>query len=131
MNNQKVHEYIWDYVIDVIKEQPWRNIYAIKDEAVANLLAEDEIDDGDYELLHINDCCVLCMMFKKHFVKANGGHYSTCTDCPLKLHCGVACGDIRSVYQTVINLSKPVEERIEAAKIIRNIMHDTAREDGE
>lgn len=131
MNNKEVHEFIWDYVIDGIKQQPRRNVYVLKDEAVDELLYKDEIDDADNELLHRNDCCVLCMLFKKHEEQDDGRRCVTCTDCPLKLHCGVACGNIQSVYQTVINLSKPVEERIGAATVIRNIMRDTTLEDME
>ena len=68
MNNKKVHEFIWDYVIDGIKKQPRRNVYVLKDEAIDELLYYDEIDNADHELLHSNDCCVLCMMFKKRAV---------------------------------------------------------------
>ena len=79
-----IHKFIWSYIHAEIETYKDRNIilplifniHEMKHKAISLLLDNEIINNTMYNYLRINNCCILCLIFR---YSENG-----CLDCPLE-----------------------------------------------
>lgn len=131
MDCRKVHEYIWG---DVIKglEYGLDEAPDAKRRAIYGLLYDGVITEEERAALHKSFNCVLCLLFRadNDSVDNESMDNAACLTCPLYKYAGHWCLHPCSPWQTVIDRERPLQERIDAAAVIRDIMRDETYTEG-
>lgn len=101
MTVQQIHEFIWQKVLDRkwdYGEWATRNVTETKIIAISKLYGSGLISDRARSLLHHNNHCVLCALYRDE-----GGDGNGCDNCPMMLQHRYDCMDERSLWNKSTN----------------------------
>lgn len=117
MDIQRVHEYIWDQVIEDLSAGRHRyDINGSKRNAIMNLMSSGDITKQEENALHRYAECALCY------------EHPNCVGCPLYQLEDKKCTEEGSLWDCVNDAELSLQKRIEVARMIRDIFHQEVDE---